>query len=145
MTWSLYRTPCGIKLVDNPERDCYAGVMTQFDEETRLLNIKCLKNRLINLYRKCPCETECDERQFLSRVNVLFITFINLSFILLLLLLFQVSTSTWPSGQYWQDLGLEFFEPEDFQVSHLHSPTYKILLLNLLVRLCPLCARPSNV
>jgi len=77
-SFSTYnKTPCSIKLVDNPERDCYADVMADFDDEIR----------------KCPCGTECDERQFLSRV----------------------STSTWPSGQYWRDLGLEFFDPSDFQ------------------------------
>ena len=76
-------------------------------------------------YRKCPCGTECNERQFLSRVNFLFITFINLSLSLHTSAFafnpfFQVSTSTWPSGQYWRDLGLEFFDPDDFQVSHIH-------------------------
>ena len=39
-------------------------------------------------------------------------------------LLFQVSTSSWPSEQYWRDLGLEFFDPSDVQVSFLYLPNF---------------------
>ena len=32
---SLHRSPCSIKLINNTDRDCYASVMTQFDEENK--------------------------------------------------------------------------------------------------------------
>ena len=40
VTFSLHRTPCSIKLVDNPERDCYADVMADFDNEIMLFQPK---------------------------------------------------------------------------------------------------------
>ena len=51
MTQFLYRTPCSIKLINNTERACYAGVMTQFDEEIRLLQTLIdFKSGLINFF-----------------------------------------------------------------------------------------------
>ena len=76
--YSPYRTPCSIKLVNNTDRDCYARVMAQFDAEIKLFQARKFSQRHSFMHRrKCPCGTECDERQFLSRVNFsLVITFI---------------------------------------------------------------------
>ena len=39
----------------------------------------------------------------------------------------KVTTSTWPSGQYWQSLALEFFDKDDLKVNFLKLNTYLIL------------------
>ena len=129
VTFSLHRTPCSIKLVDNPERDCYADVMALFDDEIMLFpKINCPLEINLNIYcRKCPCGTECFERQFLSRV---LISRLPISLIMLLTAS-QVSTSTWPSGQYWQDLGLEFFDSSDLKVTFLLNLNNIPRLVNL--------------
>ena len=41
---SLYRKPCNITLVDNSDRNCYAGVMTQFDNGIKLFQTKNVSN-----------------------------------------------------------------------------------------------------
>jgi len=54
---------------------------------------KAVMDEFDNETRTCPCGVDCKERQFLTRVT----------------------TSTWPSGQYWQSLALEFFDKDDLK------------------------------
>ena len=61
VTFSLHRTPCSIKLVDNPERDCYADVMALFDDEIMLFP-------KIN----CPLEINLNILQEMSLRNRMF-------------------------------------------------------------------------
>ena len=39
----------------------------------------------------------------------------------------KVTTSTWPSGQYWQSLALEYFNADDLKVNFLKLNAYLIL------------------
>ena len=52
VTFSLHRTPCSIKLVDNPERDCYADVMADFDNEIMLFQPKIISKGIILLLQE---------------------------------------------------------------------------------------------
>ena len=52
VTFSLHRTPCSIKLVDNPERDCYADVMADFDDEIKLFQPKIVSKGIILLLQE---------------------------------------------------------------------------------------------
>ena len=52
VTFSLHRTPCSIKLVDNPERDCYADVVALFDNEIMLFQPKIFSKGIILLLQE---------------------------------------------------------------------------------------------
>ena len=131
----------------NVDRTCYEEVMNEFDNETRL--IRSLQGIFVwdlkDVYlwcRTCPCGVDCKERQFLSRVlSILFIIHNSHHFSVLdgpinhsnptirtgKKVLNKVTTSTWPSGQYWQSLALEFFDANDLKVNFLKLNAYVIL------------------
>ena len=76
-------SPCNISS-GSDESLCHAKIMRSFDTLERLVNFNSWFESTTD-FSKCPCEVGCHDRNFQS----------------------QISSSTWPSNQYWKLLALD--------------------------------------